>query len=166
MQFAISTRHLASRLRFVASPFLFLFPFPFPLPLLSLARLFVQSSSISVMAKATSKKQNNRADPLSKKGQEAKTVKKVKAKTTPQKEKDPKQSHLYTDDNPETTLHGTGFKDAATAEKTSKYKSCFQRSAPRPVLATRRPASLVLHVCQPCAGPHPSPPRSGRSPHL
>lgn len=32
--------------------------------------------------------------------------------------KDPKASHLYTDDNPSTTLHGTGFKDAATAERT------------------------------------------------
>ena len=31
---------------------------------------------------------------------------------------DPKASHLYSDDNPETTLHGTGFKDAATAQKT------------------------------------------------
>lgn len=29
-----------------------------------------------------------------------------------------KASHLYTDDNPATTLHGTGFKDAATATKT------------------------------------------------
>lgn len=66
------------------------------------------------MAKATSKKQNNRADPLSKKGKEAKS---------PKKEKDPKQSHLYTDDNPETTLKGTGFKDAETANKTSKSKN-------------------------------------------
>ena len=32
--------------------------------------------------------------------------------------KDPKQRHLYTDDNPATTLHGTGFKDAAAAEHT------------------------------------------------
>lgn len=29
-----------------------------------------------------------------------------------------KDSHLYTDDNPATTLHGTGFKDAATARHT------------------------------------------------
>jgi hypothetical protein len=29
-----------------------------------------------------------------------------------------KDSHLYTDDNPATTLHGTGFKDAATANNT------------------------------------------------
>jgi len=29
-----------------------------------------------------------------------------------------KDSHLYTDDNPSTTLHGTGFKDAATATHT------------------------------------------------
>ena len=32
--------------------------------------------------------------------------------------KDPNPSHLYTDDNPATTLHGTGFKDAATAKNT------------------------------------------------
>lgn len=32
--------------------------------------------------------------------------------------KDPKASHLYTDDNPATTIHGTGFKDKATAEHT------------------------------------------------
>ncbi|KAI7552854.1 hypothetical protein KC331_g1605, partial [Hortaea werneckii] len=32
--------------------------------------------------------------------------------------KDPKTSHLYTDDNPSTTIHGTGFKDAATAHHT------------------------------------------------
>lgn len=32
--------------------------------------------------------------------------------------KDPKDSHLYTDDNPETTLHGTGFKDSETAKHT------------------------------------------------
>ena len=29
-----------------------------------------------------------------------------------------KDSHLYTDDNPDTTLHGTGFQDAAAAQKT------------------------------------------------
>ncbi|KAF3761509.1 hypothetical protein M406DRAFT_353134 [Cryphonectria parasitica EP155] len=62
------------------------------------------------MAKAKTKKQDNRANPISKKGK----VDKDEAKRT----KDPKASHLYTDDNPETTLHGTGFKDAAAAEKT------------------------------------------------
>ena len=36
---------------------------------------------------------------------------------------DPKASHLYTDNNPATTLHGTGFKDAATAEKTLELVS-------------------------------------------
>lgn len=34
------------------------------------------------------------------------------------KPKDPKDSHLYTDDNPATTIHGTGFKDKAAAERT------------------------------------------------
>lgn len=37
--------------------------------------------------------------------------------------KDPKKSHLYTDDNPSTTLHGTGFKDAARAETTLQLVS-------------------------------------------
>lgn len=68
--------------------------------------------------KATPKKQNNRANPISKKGKEAK----------PAKEKDPKDSHLYTDDNPETTLQGTGFKDQATANNTSE--SFRSRSCP------------------------------------
>lgn len=40
--------------------------------------------------------------------------------------KDPKASHLYTDDNPQTTLHATGFKDADTAHHTLKLVS--QRS--------------------------------------
>ncbi|KAK5725803.1 hypothetical protein LTR15_003993 [Elasticomyces elasticus] len=34
------------------------------------------------------------------------------------KPKDPKASHLYTDDNPATTIHGTGFKDEAAAHRT------------------------------------------------
>lgn len=37
--------------------------------------------------------------------------------------KDPKDSHLYTDDNPETTLHGTGFKDTDAAHHTIKLVS-------------------------------------------
>lgn len=51
-----------------------------------------------------------------------------KAKTTPiskpsknastTKSKDPKDSHLYTDDNPATTIHGTGFKDKSAALRT------------------------------------------------
>lgn len=32
--------------------------------------------------------------------------------------KNPKDSHLYTDDNPTTTIHGTGFKDKAAANRT------------------------------------------------
>lgn len=38
--------------------------------------------------------------------------------TKPTKSRAGKDSHLYTDDNPATTLHGTGFKDAATARHT------------------------------------------------
>lgn len=80
------------------------------------------------MAKATSKKQNNRADPLSKKGK--KDAPKKEAKEA-ESSKDPKSSHLYTDDNPETTLKGTGFKDVETANKTielvSKRSLTYQR---------------------------------------
>ncbi|KAK5169618.1 uncharacterized protein LTR77_005595 [Saxophila tyrrhenica] len=36
------------------------------------------------------------------------------------KDKDPKNSHLYTDDNPSTTIQGTGFKDKEAAERTLK----------------------------------------------
>lgn len=70
--------------------------------------------------KATPKKQDNRANPISKKGKKEKLV----------KEKDPKDSHLYTDDNPETTLQGTGFKDATTANNTSEYLRICLASAP------------------------------------
>lgn len=55
--------------------------------------------------------------------------KSLKSKPKPKntsKQKDPKQSHLYTDDNPSTTLHGTGFKDGATARHTISLVS--QRS--------------------------------------
>jgi hypothetical protein len=38
--------------------------------------------------------------------------------TKPAQAKNPKDSHLYTDDNPATTIHGTGFKDKAAAERT------------------------------------------------
>ena len=48
--------------------------------------------------------------------------KRTRTDTKTQK-KDPKASHLYTDDNPETTLHGTGFKDAATAKHTIELVS-------------------------------------------
>lgn len=65
--------------------------------------------SISIMAKATSKKRNSRADPITRKADNPNTEEKTK------------QDHLYTDDNRETGLHGTGFKDAATADKTGEY---------------------------------------------
>ncbi|ROW08271.1 hypothetical protein VMCG_03154 [Cytospora schulzeri] len=62
------------------------------------------------MAKTKSKKQNNRADPISKKVKEAKESKEAKDQ--------PKRSHLYTDETPETAIQGAGFKDAETAKKT------------------------------------------------
>lgn len=62
-------------------------------------------------------KTHSRVDPTSKKRPDNNKTKAAK---------DPKASHLYTDDNPSTTLHGTGFKDAATAKRTLELVS--QRS--------------------------------------
>ncbi|KUI69623.1 hypothetical protein VM1G_05096 [Cytospora mali] len=62
------------------------------------------------MPKTTSKKQNNRADPISRKAKGTKDAK--------DHQQQPKRSHLYTDDTPETALQGGGFKDAETANKT------------------------------------------------
>ncbi|PSS03433.1 hypothetical protein BD289DRAFT_449529 [Coniella lustricola] len=67
------------------------------------------------MAKATAKKQqSSRANPVSQRGRPGKKGPVDKKEAS----KDPKASHLYTDDNPETTLQGTGFKDEAAATKT------------------------------------------------
>ncbi|KAF2762528.1 hypothetical protein EJ05DRAFT_471530 [Pseudovirgaria hyperparasitica] len=66
--------------------------------------------------KASHKSQGGKKDASQtdeKKEEEPSTIK----KPTP-KAKDPKASHLYTDDNPSTTIHGTGFKDAAKAHET------------------------------------------------
>lgn len=56
------------------------------------------------------------------------TTARSKARSTPipkptkhastSKTKNPKDSHLYTDDNPATTIHGTGFKDKSAALRT------------------------------------------------
>lgn len=84
---------------------------------------------------ARSKAAASRKDPISKppkekterKIAESKTKKVASDQDSPEKsppeEKAPrkdsgKDSHLYTDDNPSTTLHGTGFKDADTANNT------------------------------------------------
>jgi hypothetical protein len=89
------------------------------------------------MPKATrAKASSSRKDPLSKPSKQEESTFKSKSKPQPSEEtsdnnddskpatkrstrKDTgKDSHLYTDDNPATTLHGTGFKDAATANNT------------------------------------------------
>lgn len=49
-----------------------------------------------------------------------KTSTKKAVSAAQRKPKDPKASHLYTDDNPSTTIKNTGFKDAETARKTLK----------------------------------------------
>lgn len=46
----------------------------------------------------------------------SKVGRKEPTKTT--KTRNPRDSHLYTDDNPSTTIHGTGFKDKAAAQRT------------------------------------------------
>ncbi|KAF2772324.1 hypothetical protein EJ03DRAFT_372075 [Teratosphaeria nubilosa] len=45
-------------------------------------------------------------------------AKSARAAPTTKPPADPKASHLYTDDNPSTTIHGTGFKDKSAAEST------------------------------------------------
>lgn len=88
------------------------------------------------MPKATrAKASSSRKDPISKPSKQEGSVSKSKAEPQPSEEtsdndnakpaakratrKDTgKDSHLYTDDNAATTLHGTGFKDAATANHT------------------------------------------------
>jgi hypothetical protein len=82
-----------------------------------------------------SKASSARKDPIAKPQKEANGKTKPKSqtkktasdddspKTSPSKEKATrkdtgKNSHLYTDDNPSTTLHGTGFRDAETANNT------------------------------------------------
>jgi len=55
-----------------------------------------------------------RQDPTS----STKTTGKKAAEKSAEKSADPKASHLYTDDNPSTTIHGTGFKDEAAAHRT------------------------------------------------
>jgi hypothetical protein len=89
------------------------------------------------MPKATrAKGSSSRKDPISKPSKQEGSASKSKAEPQPSVEetsdndnakpaakgttrKDTgKDSHLYTDDNPATTLHGTGFKDAATANNT------------------------------------------------
>ena len=93
------------------------------------------------MPKATrAKATSSRKDPLSKPSKSEETTSKSESKPqTSEKTSDDdsakpatkkttrkdtgKDSHLYTDDNPSTTLHGTGFKDAETANNTLKLIS-------------------------------------------
>lgn len=82
-----------------------------------------------------SKASSARKDPIAKPEKEATGKTKAKRKTTKAASDDDspetsipkekatrkdtgKNSHLYTDDNPSTTLHGTGFRDAETANNT------------------------------------------------
>lgn len=84
---------------------------------------------------ARSKASSARKDPIAKTQKEANGKTKAKSQTgqalsdddsarpSSPKEKasrkdSGKNSHLYTDDNPSTTLHGTGFRDAETANNT------------------------------------------------
>ena len=69
------------------------------------------------MPKAPAKKASAKKTSTSKKGSGAnQSFPYPKAVEKPSK--NPKDSHLYTDDNPATTLPGTGFKDGSAAEKT------------------------------------------------
>ncbi|GAB1732070.1 hypothetical protein NU195Hw_g8925t1 [Hortaea werneckii] len=63
-------------------------------------------------AKQTTRTKTSRTNPISSSRSTPQESK------SPRQPKDPKNSHLYTDDNPSTTIHGTGFKDATTAHHT------------------------------------------------
>ncbi|KAI6857585.1 hypothetical protein KC338_g8047 [Hortaea werneckii] len=98
-------------------------------------------------AKQTSRTKTSRSTPLS------------SSKPTPQNKtatprKDPKNSHLYTDDNPSTTIHGTGFKDATTAHHTlaliqsrsltyqfQTVNTMFHRASHHPAMKKQQPAT-------------------------
>ena len=90
---------------------------------------------ITTMPKATrTKASSSRKDPISKPAKQQESTSNSKpqpskentavnddpptAKGASRKDSSAKDSRLYTDDNPSTTLHGTGFKDAATANHT------------------------------------------------
>lgn len=72
-------------------------------------RLLTRPFSIFVMPKVPSSKSGASSSRLQGTKDAASNSKQVK---------DPKASHLYTDDNPSTTLKGTGFKDRDMAKKT------------------------------------------------
>ncbi|KAK3112963.1 hypothetical protein LTR53_010197 [Teratosphaeriaceae sp. CCFEE 6253] len=57
-------------------------------------------------------------EPAKRQAKTARQAPTAATKDKAKKPKDPKASHLYTDDNPTTTLHGTGFKDEAAAHRT------------------------------------------------
>lgn len=57
------------------------------------------------------RKRTARENPISK-------PEKPAAAAKPSSKKSGRDSHLYTDDNPKTTIHGTGFKDEEAAKRT------------------------------------------------
>lgn len=59
------------------------------------------------------RKRTTRENPISK-------PEKPAAPEKPSSKKSGRDSHLYTDDNPKTTIHGTGFKDEEAAKRTLK----------------------------------------------
>ncbi|WPA97250.1 uncharacterized protein RHO25_001859 [Cercospora beticola] len=63
-------------------------------------------------AQSTTRKRTTHHDPLAKPNKSS-TSSSSSSRTG-------RNSHLYTDDNPKTTIHGTGFKDRAAAERTLK----------------------------------------------
>ncbi|KAI7343685.1 hypothetical protein KC320_g9176 [Hortaea werneckii] len=98
-------------------------------------------------AKQTSRTKTSRPTPLS-----SSKPTPYKGKS-PHQPKDPKNSHLYTDDNPSTTIHGTGFKDAATAHHTlaliqsrsltyqfQTVNTMFHRASHHPAMKKQQPA--------------------------
>lgn len=89
--------------------------------------LFTGCKSVNMprATRSTNKQQSatEKAKPYSTAAKPSKTDSEVEEKGKARKSRTGKDSHLYTDDNPSTTLHGTGFKDAATAEHTIELVS-------------------------------------------
>lgn len=80
----------------------------------SRSRTTCLSSSTTTMPKEPAvRKRTARENPISK-------PEKPAAPEKPSSKKSGRDSHLYTDDNPKTTIHGTGFKDEEAAKRTLK----------------------------------------------
>lgn len=73
----------------------------------------ISPSTTTMPKEPVVRKRTARENPISK-------PEKPAAAAKPSSKKSGRDSHLYTDDNPKTTIHGTGFKDEEAARRTLK----------------------------------------------